>query len=73
MTTREVFLSTGIGFATIYRHLSTGELAGEWRNGRWRISANDCFVWAVDQWNEGRCLMFPPDRVKLFIEDFNLR
>lgn len=73
MTTREVFLATGIGLQTIYKHLADATLEGVWTGSRWNIPAPEVYAWSVWMWDRGKALMYPPHRVLQFIQDFELR
>ena len=73
MTVRDTSNATGIDKQVIYRHLHTGDLAGEWTGSRWEIPAGECISWSNWLWRQGRVLQFPPPYPQRFIEHFNLK
>lgn len=72
MTVRDTSNATGIDKQVIYRHLHTGDLAGEWTGSCWEIPAGEVVGWARWMWQLGRCLQFPPDYTQKFISNFKL-
>ena len=72
MTVKEVSCATGVSLQTVYAHLHSGDLAGEWTGSRWEIPAGEVVDWARWMWQLGRCLQFPPDYTMGFIKNFNL-
>lgn len=64
MTTRETTLVTGVSGTTVNAHIRRGELPAEWDGRRWSIDTADAIAWARREWTRGKCIMFPPNRIR---------
>ena len=73
MTTGEVIAATGICPSTIYGHIERGNLYGTMVNGRWQFTPDEVYSWACFCWRCQTITMYPPHRIKDYIQTFCIR
>ena len=73
MTAQQVARCTGASLSTVYRHLHSGRLTGEWDGEHWNILQDDCISWASGLYRSERSLAFRPPLPQRLIEFFGLK